>query len=112
MRAPVFYTASGIKLDCTWLNTNTQKAQRIISMYEKTRCGDSIYTAYGKPSDHKVSAFNEIKKEMESVKGWGMGITGAGSDYFSCAYKVKDGSDYTYLVYHTHANRFVILLED
>ena len=111
-REPKFHTASGITLDCTWLNPTTQKAQRVIHMYEYTRKGDSIFKAYGKPSAAKVEAFFKIQKEMQEVNGWGMRITGAGSDVFSCAYKVKDGSDYTYLVYHTPSNRFVILLED
>ena len=111
-RAPIFHTASGITLDCTWLNATTQKAPRVIRMYELTKKGDSIYKAYGRPSQAKVDAFNKILKEMQEVHGWGMRITGAGSDVFSCAYKVKDGSDYTYLVYHTPVNRFVIPLED
>ena len=110
-REPIFHTASGINLPCTWLNSSTKQAKRIIRMYENTRNGNSIYTAYKKPSDKKVAAFNEIKKEMDQVNGWGMRITGAGSDVFSCAYKCKDGSDYTYLVYHTPSIRFVILLE-
>jgi hypothetical protein len=98
----------GITLVCTKLNRNTKQAERVIHMYEYTRKGNSIYTAYGKPSDKKVDAFNEIKSEMERVKGFNMRITGAGSDVFSCAYQVKDGSDITYLIYHTPSNRFVI----
>lgn len=111
-REPIFHTANGINLACTWLNPTTKQAKRIIRMYENTTKGDSIFKAYGRPSQKKIFAFNEIVKEMSDVKGWGMRITGAGSDIFSCAYKCKDGSDYTYLVYHTPSNRFVILLED
>ena len=107
-RAPILHTASGKTLDVTWLNPNTQKAQRVIDMYEYTRKGDSIFKAYGRPSSHKISAFNEILKEMSDVKGFNMRITGAGSDIFSCAYQVKDGSDITYLIYHTPCNRFCI----
>lgn len=107
-KEPKLYTASGVTLEITWVNRMTQKAERVIHMYEYTKKGDSIYTAYGKPSGRKVEAFNEIKTEMEMVKGFNMRITGAGSDVFSCAYQVKDGSDITYLIYHTPSNRFCI----
>lgn len=108
IREPKLYTASGTTLNITWVNPNTKKAQRIIHMYEYTKKGDSIYTAYGRPSERKISAFYIILREMEKVGGWGMRITGAGSDVFSCAYQVKDGSDITYLIYHTPDNRFCI----
>lgn len=101
-------TKNGSELNVTWLNPPTQKAQRVIHMYEYTKKGDSIFKAYGRPSDRKIAAFNEIQKEMQDVGGFGMRITGAGSDVFSCAYQVKDGSDITYLVYHTPDNRFAI----
>lgn len=101
-------TTNGSKLNVTWINRNTQKGERVIHMYDYTRKGDTIYKAYGRPSQRKVDAFNEIVKEMSSVGGYSMRITGAGSDVFSCAYKVKDGSGITYLVYHTPDNRFAI----
>ena len=107
-REPILHTASGITLDVTWVNSSTQKAQRMISSYENTKKGDSIFKAYGRPSAKKIDAFNEILKEMNDVHGWGMRITGAGSDIFSCAYQVKDGSDIIYLIYHTPSNRFCV----
>ena len=107
-REPVLRTANGSVLNVTWLNPSTKQAQRVIHMYEYTKKGDSIFKAYGRPSGRKISAFNEIAKEMSDVNGYGMRITGAGSDVFSCAYKVKDGSGFEYLVYHTPSNRFAI----
>jgi len=101
-------TRNGSKLNVTWLNTTTQKAQRVIHMYEYTKKGDSIFKAYNHPSDRKIDAFNQILREMVNVGGFNMRITGAGSDVFSCAYQVKDGSGITYLVYHTPDNRFAI----
>ena len=98
----------GITLVCTKVNRNTKAAEGIIHKYEYTKKGNSIYTAYGKPSQRKVEAFFEIKREMEKVNGFNMRITGAGSDVFSCAYQVKDGSEITYLIYHTPNNRFAI----
>lgn len=107
-RTPILHTASGKDLDITWVNPTTQKGERVIHMYENSRKGDSVFKAYGRPSQHKISAFNEIVKEMSDVNGFGMRITGAGSDIFSCAYQVKDGSGITYLIYHTPCNRFCI----
>lgn len=100
-----------IDLNVTLLNPNTKQAKSCLHKYNFTQKGSSIFTAYGKPSNRKVQAFNEIKKEMETVGGWGMRITGAGSDIFSCAYKVNcdDGKDY--LIYHTPCNRFAICLD-
>ena len=107
-KEPKLYTASGKVLNVTWVNPTTKQGQRIMHMYEYTQKGDSIFKAYGKPSNRKIEAFNEIAKERVDVGGWGMRITGAGSDVFSCAYQVKDGSDITYLVYHTPSNRFAV----
>lgn len=101
------HTLTNITLVCTKLNTSTEEARTKIRRYDNAKY-DDIYKAYKKPSCRKVSAFNEIKKEMVNVKGYDMRITGAGSDVFSCAYKVKDGSDVVWLIYHTPSNRFAI----
>lgn len=101
-------TKNGKTLNVTWINPTTKKAERVIHMYEYTKKGDSIFKAYNRPSNKKIYAFNEILKEMSDVGGFAIRITGAGSDVFSCAYQVKDGSDITYLVYHTPTNRFAV----
>lgn len=101
-------TQNGSELNVTWINPTTKQAKRVIHMYEYTRKGDSIFKAYGRPSDRKIDAFNHILKEMSDVGGFAMRITGAGCDVFSCAYQVKDGSGITYLVYHTPSNRFAV----
>ena len=67
--------------------------QRIISYKLSTK--KTIWEAYKKPSSRKVSAYNNIKKEMESLGGYGLRITGAGSDTFSCAYRLDNK-----LIYH------------
>ena len=110
-REPILHTANGSTLNVTWVNTNTVKGEHIISSYENAE-KDDIHKAYGKPSSKKVSAFNVIKKEMENVGGTNMRITGAGCDYFSCAYTVKDGSGYQFIVYHTQCNRFCVQLPE
>lgn len=100
-------TASGKELNVTWLNPTNKKAQGVIRRYEHSSA-DDIYKAYGRPSDRKVSSFYLIKGEMATVKGFDIRIIGAGSDVYSCAYQVKDGSGVTYLVYHTPDNRYAI----
>lgn len=109
MKYQDLYTTNGNTLDVRFINSTTKQAQQIIRMYKNTTRGEDIYDAYNSPSGTKVSAFKEIKKEMEQVKGYSMRITGAGSDFFSCAYRVKDGSGFEYLIYHTHLNRFAVL---
>ena len=101
-------TKNGSELNVTWINPTTKKAKRVIRMYEYTKKGNSIFKAYNRPSNKKIGAFYDILKEMSDVGGFNMRITGAGSDVFSCAYQVKDGSDITYLVYHTPSNRFAV----
>lgn len=80
----------------------------MIRNYERTTKGDSIFTAYKCPPTKKVVAFKEISEEMTRVNGFGMRITGAVADIFSCAYRVKDNSGKIYIIYHTLDNRFAI----
>lgn len=98
----------GDDLNVTFLNTSTKKAQSMIYRHFKST-KENIYQSYAKPSSAKVSAFNEIKKECSLVGGYALKMTGAGSDIFSCAYKV-DTDTGTYLIYHTPSNRFAIKL--
>lgn len=94
-------------LNVTFVKNTTQKGRRILGAYECAKY-DDIYKAYKKPSTHKVAAFNDIMNEMVHVGGSDMRITGAGSDYFSCAYMVKDKSGFDYIIYHTQCNRFCV----
>ena len=98
-------------LEVTFVKNTTQKGQLILRAYEYAKC-DDICKAYKKPSTYKVVAFNEIMKEMSDVGGSNMRITGAGSNYFSCAYTVKDGSGFRYVVYHTPCNRFCVQIPE
>lgn len=100
----------GDDLNVTLLNPNTKRARSLVRSYRNTTKGDDIYKAYKKPSSRKVNAFQEIKKEMEAVGGYSLRITGAGSDFFSCAYKVEGDDNKLYLIYHTAVNRFAICL--
>ena len=79
----------GIDLEVTLVKASTKKGQQIISAWLNST-KDDIFKAYGKPSSFKVKAFNDIKKEMKEADGSSLKMTGAGSDYFSCAYKVWD----------------------
>lgn len=101
----------GIDLNVTFVKASTRKGQNLINAFVNSKRGDSIFKAYAKPSQKKIEAFYEIKKEMQDTNGYGLRITGAGSDFFSCAYKLVDPEGKTYLIYHTHVNRFAILLD-
>ena len=100
----------GIDLNVTMVKPTTQKGQRIINAYFMAKY-DDIRKAYGKPSVFKIKAFEEIKQEMKDAGGENLKMTGAGSDYFSCAYKVWDIDGNPYIIYHTHVNRFAVSLK-
>lgn len=100
-------TKNGKELNVTFVNPNTQKAQQMIDRYACSD-DDSIFKAYGRPSNRKVAAWDEIVKEKNDVNGTGLFVTGAGSSYFSCAYQVEDTKGQNYLIYHTPTNRFAI----
>ena len=72
-------TANGCELNVTWVNPSTQQGSRMIHKYERTTKGDSIFTAYKRPSTNKV-----------------------------VAYRVKDKAGNIYIIYHTPDNRFAI----
>lgn len=88
----------------TYLNYTTQQAQRYIYNYSKSTCTD-IYDAYEKPSSYKVRSFMELLEKMKNLGGRDMRITGAGSNYYSCAYLLDEDYD-TYLIYETACNTF------
>lgn len=102
---------TGKPLNATFLNPTTQRAKDIIMKYEAYPSRTTIFKAYGRPSNRKIEAYNQIVQEMQSVHGSGMRITGAGSDIFSCAYTVDTPDCETYLIYHTPGNRYAIKLD-
>lgn len=87
------------------MKKSTQRAQSFIRRYKfyREKGIDNIFKAYGRPSQAKVDAYNDIEKEMKDVGGYGMVITGAGCNFFSCAYRLKDD-----LVVHVPTDVFVI----
>jgi hypothetical protein len=100
-----------LDLEVTPVKITTKKGQRMVSAWFKAK-HDDIYKAYGKPSSTKVKTFYAIVDEMRNANGSSMRITGAGSDQYSCAYKVRDVEGNFYLIYHTACNRFAICLDD
>lgn len=77
-----------------------------ISNYENSLEPD-ILSAYGRPSQAKMTAEQVIKQEMDDVGGYGYLITGHNSCTFTCAYRVNYGGA-DYLVYHTAYNRYLM----
>lgn len=65
----------------------------------------SLRDVYDTWSDKKEEAFKACLSDMNRNGGQDMRITGASSNFFSCAYRIirDDGA---YLVYHTRCNRF------
>ena len=90
----------------TKLNADTKQAKRFLTMYSWATDKD-IYDAYKQPSQTKVSTFYSLKRKMEELGGYDMRITGAGSDNYSCAFRLKI-DDVVYLVYETKCNSYLI----
>ncbi len=90
----------------TVVNENTEKGKSILRHYEYATKSD-IFEAYKKPSSYKVSSFYQLINKMKSFNGYGMRITGAGSDQYSCAYIIPL-EDTKYLVYETAYNPFIV----
>ena len=59
----------GIDLNVTFVKASTQKGKNLISAFRNSTKGDSIFKAYAKPSQKKIEAFYEIKKEMQEKGG-------------------------------------------
>lgn len=87
----------------------TKKEKTIINAYERSHCY-SLNHCYKTASWYKHNAFNNIVSEMLELDGYDLRITGYNSSFFSCAYRVNDGVR-TYLIYHTHTQKIVILYE-
>lgn len=89
----------------TTLNQSTKKAQGFINSYLKSHVV-SIYSAYGKPSEAKVSAFERICDRAANA-ATPVYIISAGVQFFSTAYEdVISGA--RGLVVDTPSNTFFI----
>lgn len=95
-----------MKYTFTILNEKTKDAQKKIERYNESNKYD-IYDAYTQPSSTKVSSFYKLLNKMKELDGYDMKITGAGSDNYSCAYKIKE-NEAVYLIYETRLNSFKI----
>lgn len=65
----------------------------------------SLHEVYKSWSNDKEEAFKACLSDMKRNGGQDMRITGARSNFFSCAYSINR-EDGAYLVYHTRWNRF------
>lgn len=99
------------KYPVEWLNPTTEKAIKYNANYQLTTKGNSIFTAYGRPSQKKINAFGRCEQLMKDLKGTNMRVTGAGSHFFSCAFKFnfKGGS---LLCYITPSHNWITKLEN
>ena len=87
----------------------TKRQQQMVNNYNNSnmyRLSD-LYTTC---SFYKTRAEQMILNEMLDNNGYDYKICGGNSCTFSCAYKmVKDNHEI--LVYHTHCNRYEIVLD-
>lgn len=98
-------TIDGVEF--TIVNANTEQAKTIIRRYNNSDCY-RLYQAYKYSySNYKARAEQEILDEMQKLGGYSYRITGAGSCFFSCAYRLAhDGKQY--IVFHTPTDRKLV----
>lgn len=92
----------------TPMNNTTKRAKLVLKRYNSSKASN-IYGAYERPSSTKVSTFNKLTEKMEDLSGYAMKITGAGTDHYSCAFKIRDEkTDKIYLIYETAYNSYIM----
>ena len=89
----------------------TKREKSMVASYEFAckKGYTSVTQAYRNPSAAKISAEKNILATKAAEKGYGYYVCGHNSNFFSCAYKYKDGND-EYLAYYTYAARYDIKL--
>ena len=94
----------------TILNPTTKKALGIISDL-KTPGERSIFTAYGRPSSYKISAFQDIERRALTTPGYNhdLHICGAGSHYFSTVYSYTENG-HTTIIKDTKSNIYSVTI--
>lgn len=85
----------------------TEKA--LYHIYLNTTC-ESVFTAYKKPSQHKINIEKNIKFEMCLNNGYNYRITEHNCYFFSCAY-VCYFKGKKFLMYHTPTKLYKIVIE-
>lgn len=87
----------------------TKRQQQLVNNYNNSNMY-RLNDLYTNCSFYKTRAEHMILNEMLDNNGYEYKICGGNSCTFSCAYKmIKD--DHEILVYHTHCNRYEIVLD-
>lgn len=82
------------------------KALNYIDRYEFSQC-NSIYQAYKKPSQEKISAYCEIQEEAQKMGAYSpVKILSRNIDKYVCAYPIRIDDDKSVLIIHTRDYRY------
>ena len=96
------------------INIGTKKYYDILWAWHNCNKGEDLEHAYrGKVSSEKRNSFKGIWFRAHQTEGYNddLKITGASSWFYSTMYSfTQEGR--TYVVYDTHANTYIIELED
>lgn len=93
------------------INEGTKKQAEIIWTWEHCNKGRNLYEAYrSKVSAEKYASFNQIEQRAMRTDGYNhdLKVTGASSWFYSTMYTFTDEHGWTFIVYDTHSNTYLV----
>ena len=95
----------------TSINYGTKKHAQAIWTWENCYKGNDVESAYRtRPSYDKISSFNKIWQRAHQTKGYNhdLKVVSANCYFYSTMYSFTDEKGWTFIVYDTHANTYLI----
>ena len=91
------------------INIGTKKYNELVWKWENCNKG-SIFEAYDRPSSAKVSSYQDIVIRATNTEGYNndIKVVGAGSWNYSTMYSFTDNKGWTFIVYDTADNTYLI----
>ena len=83
----------------------TRQQEIMFRNWQQAQGQDTLYHLYEKPSQRKVEALEEIKREMRENNGHDLRVFNGNTFHYSCAYLYIDKCYNMHMVYHTAQNR-------
>lgn len=93
------------------INIGTKKYEELVWTWEHCNKGANLHQAYaGKVSQEKYDSFNKIEERAQHTEGYNhdLKVVASSSWFYSTMYTFTDDKGWTFIVYDTHANTFLV----